>query len=194
MPLEEIILNSPLHQKRGGKLVKINVETTAAQVKTADNSTVENKLAALSGALAGQTGVAVVETIAARDALTDMKVGDQCWVKDASADATVHSGAAKYIYESAEKGWVKTAEAESMDVVVKWSDVTEKPAELDDALSKRHEHANNAVLDKLSVSGGQVAVDGTVMKSVVTVASLPETLPVDLAEGGLIIVDPAFSV
>ena len=182
-------------QRSGNDLVKLLPETSAAQVKMADGSTVETRVTSLSATVAGQTVCRVVADIAARDALTGMNVGDQCWVRDATGDATVTGGAAKYIYESAETGWGKTAEAESMDVVVDWGDVRNKPAsaaaDIDDAVSKRHEHANKADLDKLSVSAGQVAVDGTVMKSVVYASALPATMPADLVEGGLLVVDTA---
>ena len=186
-------LSTPLYQRVGDKLHKVNVETIASQVKTTDGGNVEDKIVSLSAAIAGQTGVVVVDDIAARDAIAAPKVGDQCWVKDATGDATVTAGAAKYLYESAEKGWVKTAEAESMDVVLKWADVQDKPssavADIDDAVAKKHEHANKADLDKLSVSAGQVAVDGVVMRQIKAVAALPDTPPADLAEGGLLVID-----
>ena len=186
-------LNTPLYQRVGAELHKVNLETIAAQVKTVDGGTVEDKLVSLAAAVAGQTGVVVVDDIAARDAVAAPKVGDQCWVKDATGDPTVKTGAAKYIYESAEKGWVKTAEAESMDVVLKWADVQGAPAsavaDIDDAVAKKHEHANKAELDKLSVSAGQVAVDGVVMRAVKIASALPDTPPADLVDGGLLIIN-----
>jgi len=189
--------NLPLIQRRGEDLVRINPATIATQVSTADGGNVEDKIVSLSAAVAGQTAVQVVADITARDALTGMLVGDQVWVVDATGDSTVTAGAAKYLYESAEKGWIKTAEAESMDVILKWADIQDKPtsavADIDDAVAKRHEHVNKADLDQLSVVDGAVAVNGTVMKSVVTVASLPETMPADLANGGLLIVDPDYA-
>ncbi len=186
-------LNSPLYQRVGEELRKINLETTASQVKTADGSTVETKLSALDAALSSQTGCVVVADIGARDAIANPKVGDQAWVKDATADATVSQGAAKYLYESAEAGWVKIGEAESLDVVLAWANLQDKPAaavaEIDEAAAQRHEHANKADLDRLSISGGQVAVDAVLMKTVMVAQALPETAPSDLAEGGLLIVD-----
>lgn len=191
MAISEI--TSPLYQRIGESLYKINLETTAAQVKTADGSDVETKLSSLSSAISGKTKTYVVDDITARDAIQSPAVGDQCWVKDATADPTVSSGAAKYIYESAESKWVKTAEAESMDVVVSWADIQDKPtstvAQIDAAVSKAHEHANLEDLNKLSVSNGQVAVDGVVLKYVTVVPSVPESAPADLADGGLLIVN-----
>lgn len=148
------VVNTPLLQNINGSTRQINLETSAVQVKTADGSDVESKLAALSGSLAGRSATFVTDDIAGRDALTGMKVGDQVWVKDAGADPTVARGAAKYIYESAAAGWVKTAEAESMDLVIAWDDVQGRPdvpvADIDQAVARAHEHANRTeVLDKL---------------------------------------------
>lgn len=158
MPLETI--TTPLFQKNGDIIKQILPETTAGQVKTADGSNVETKLAGLSSAVSGQTHTYVVADIAARDALTGMLVGDQAWVKDASADSTVTSGSAKYIYESADVGWVKAAEDESMDVVINWADVRGTEA-VTAAVAKAHEHANKAdVLDKLSIADGVLAYNG----------------------------------
>jgi len=58
----------------------------------------------------------VVADIAARDALTDLDTGDLAYVTDASADGTVTSGAALYVYNGS--SWQKIAEFESMDVTI----------------------------------------------------------------------------
>lgn len=104
-----------------GDITTLQGNMTTAQ---GDIDTLEGKVSALEGAVAGQSGCYVVDDIAARDALTESNVGDQCWVKDASADETVESGAAKYLWDGT--AWVKTAEAESMDVVIDWADVQNK--------------------------------------------------------------------
>lgn len=128
-------LMTPLIQKINGVKRKLLPETVASQVFMADGTSVEVKISTLARAVSGQTVTYVVADIAARDALTDLHVGDQAWVKDASADDTVDAGAAKYIYEGDvdDEGvitngkWVKTAEAESMDMVFKWADLQDKP-------------------------------------------------------------------
>lgn len=158
-------INTPLLQNINGSTRQINLETSAVQVKTADGSDVESKLTALSSSLAGRSSTFVTDNIAARNALTGMKIGDQVWVKNASADPTVVSGAAKYIYESAAAGWVKTAEAESMDLVISWTDVQDKPDvavdDIEQTVAQAHEHANkDTVLDKL----GADATEGLTFK------------------------------
>lgn len=120
----------------------IHAQTHGEMVVVDDNSNVQTALNAIRASISGQTVMHVVADIAARDALTGLKVGDQCWVIDASADATVASGAAKYIVQSMSDttpNWVKTAEAESMDLTIDWSDIQNKPsstvAEIDAAVT-----------------------------------------------------------
>lgn len=180
-----------LYDKLGNE---IHPKTLAALVILSGGGTVEEKIVALEAALSGQTGTSVVEDIAARDAITGMNVGDQAWVIDASADPTVDRGGAKYIYQSEEVGWVKTAEAESMDVVLKWANLQDKPAsavlEIDDAVTKKHEHANKAdVLDKLGVADGKLQLDGADVDSGAVGAVLLDAdaeIPANLADNGIV--------
>lgn len=71
-------------------------------------------------------------------------------------DATVSSGGATYLYNPAVgyTSWIKISEAESMDVTVSWADISGKPtssaADIDDAVTKRHTHANKTQLDNIS--------------------------------------------
>ena len=69
--------------------------------------------------------IKIVESIAARDGITDAFAGLSVYVKDASADTTVNSGGAYYLYDGA--AWIKTAESESMDVVLEWNAIQNKP-------------------------------------------------------------------
>lgn len=69
--------------------------------------------------------IKIVDSIAARDGITDAFAGLSVYVKDASADTTVNSGGAYYLYDGA--AWIKTAEAESMDVVLEWNAIQNKP-------------------------------------------------------------------
>ena len=72
--------------------------------------------------------IKVVDDVAARDALQNPFVGLSAFVKNATGDATVKAGGAFYIYDGA--AWVKTSEAESMDVVLNWSAIEDKPTTL----------------------------------------------------------------
>ena len=110
-------LNVKLSTLVSGIETPINPATTAAQVSFGE-SNVDAELKALRALAAGKGTMSVVDDIAARDGLSPAE-GDSCWVKDATADDTVTSGAALYIY--ADSQWVKMAEAESMDVIVQWA-------------------------------------------------------------------------
>jgi hypothetical protein len=59
--------------------------------------------------------IKVVADIAARDALTPFE-GLKAFVTDASADPTVNSGGAEYVWNGS--AWIKTYEAESLDVSI----------------------------------------------------------------------------
>lgn len=182
-----------LGQKVGNEIFKIHPETCGNMVKLADGSTIEQKIASLTSAVSGQTTTKVVADITARDAIANPVVGDQAWVIDATGDSTVKTGGAKYIYESAEKGWIKTAEVESMDVSLDWANVENKPEvtaeQIEDAIAKAHTHDNKTDLDKLSVVNGEVAVDSVVKKTIMYAATLPDAVPDELVDGGLFIVD-----
>ena len=98
--------------------------------------------------------IRVVDDIDARDALSPYE-GLRVHVKDASADSTVGEGWAEYLFDGT--SWIKTAESESIDVVQQWADIQGKPtssvANIDDAVSKRHSHSNNAILDAITSAG-----------------------------------------
>lgn len=105
--------------------------------------------------------------------------GQLVWVTDASSVAETSEGAGDGIDTGVESGWAifrkrvgvginygtidgwqKVAEAESLDVVVDWSSITNKPsssvADIDDAVMKKHSHANKAVLDDITDSSGDL--------------------------------------
>ena len=160
-------------------------ETTAEQVKTNDGSNVETKLASLQTAISGKVPCYVVNDIAARDGLESPKQGDLCWVKDASADESVNSGAAQYIYDGS--AWVKIAEAESLDFVVNWADIPGKEA-VETAMAKAHEHANADVLNGISATGDTAIINGKTYYSGRMVAIIENggQIPADMNPNGIV--------
>ena len=118
-------------------------------------------IAGLESSIAGKAPVKVVADNTARDALTNVINGDLVWSLDASADSTVTSGAACYLAqvsgEPATVTWTKVAEAESMDLVLRWADIQDKPsstvAAIDQAVTDSHTHSNATVLDGISADG-----------------------------------------
>ena len=95
--------------------------------------------------------ILIVANITARDAITDKFTGLRVHVLDASADVTVTSGWAEYLWTGS--AWTKVSESESIDVVLQWANITGKPtsavADIDSAVSQRHTHSNKATLDSI---------------------------------------------
>ena len=98
------------------------------------------------------TGAEFVADIAERDALTGVLNAQQVIVEDATGDATVSSGAATYLYKESTDDWIKLTEHESLDVVLSWAALQDKPvstaASIDIAVSNTHTHSNKAQLDQ----------------------------------------------
>ena len=63
-----------------------------------------------------------VADIAARNALTNVTIGDRVFVVDATTDATVDAGWAIYVWRGA--AWTKVAEEEGLDVVAGGADLS----------------------------------------------------------------------
>ena len=166
-----------LKDAEGNNLI---VRTSAAAVKTADGSNVETELGALKSLIAGKKPADVVADISARDAIESPQKGDLVWVEDASADDTVESGAALYLYNGT--AWRKVAEVESMDVVITWANIHGKE-EVEAAMAKSHEHTNKDTLDKMSDSDGRLAYNGNTLGLGVPVVASGGGVPAGLAPG-----------
>lgn len=109
--------------------------------------------AMIDAAVAGGTGGAIiVDDIAARDAVTADNA-QSVFVVDASADPTVDTGWATYIWRESTSSWIKTGENENLDVVLTWSRLTDgptsSPAQIDQAVADRHTHSNKTQLDQI---------------------------------------------
>lgn len=112
--------------------------------------------AMINAAVASANAIQVVADIAARDALAPTGSW-QVFVRDATGDPSVSAGGAMYLWDTVNTVWVKTAETESLDLSLDWADLTGKPAStpanIDDAVTKRHTHANKTELDKIGEDG-----------------------------------------
>ena len=122
----------------------------------------------INSAISGFSTVQVVADIAARDALSPT-VTTQVLVRNAVGDSTVASGSATYVYDVTAGTWFKTSESESLDLVLQWSNIVGKPtssaADIDDAVSKKHAHANFSVISDISDIGGHLAYAGQPVRS-----------------------------
>lgn len=129
----------------------------------------------------------IYDTIAERDADTATHVADRMvFVRDASADPTVDSkldvdgnplpSAAFYIFKHDLAEYVKLVDWNDIDVVLKWDNIQGKPnstpAQIDQAVTDSHTHANKTVLAGFSEDAGQLVWNGAVVSTVV--ATPPE--------------------
>lgn len=105
---------------------------------------------------AGSQQSFVADTIADRDALAPDAIVTVV-VLDASADSTVTSGSATYMWLPTQGVWHKLSESESMDVVQNWINIAGRPAssvsQIDDAVAKKHAHTNMSQLNKVGEDG-----------------------------------------
>lgn len=124
--------------------------TAAKRIPTTDD--IQALVDTATGGIVPGSKLEIVATIAARDLLAPTE-NITVLVLDATDDLSVESGAATYVYEVATTIWHKISEAESMDLVLDWANVTNKPnssvADIDDAVAKRHDHANLTQLNKI---------------------------------------------
>lgn len=196
--VELVEANIDIVQTVGGQKFKINPSTTARQVKTANGVDVETRVNTLERAMAGTATMRIVDDIAGRDALKSKGLipGDQVWVIDASADETVESGGAKYLY-MLDGAWLKVAEAESMDVVCEWNHIQGKPEStpqaIDLAVASKHTHDNIETISHLSDDGtgrlmykGKAINDGLIWSCR---CAGKEDIPANLADGGFAFID-----
>jgi len=128
-------------------------------VTSADGSTARRIInsddiqAMIDAAVAGvSSGLQIVADIAARNALSATN-GQYVLVLDASADPTVSSGAASYVWRAATSQWIKLTEYESLDLELTWANIsgkpTSSPAAIDAAVANSHTHANMTQLAKV---------------------------------------------
>ncbi len=131
-----------------------------AMITAIANDLISNAIAA-----AAANPVDIVADISARDALTATATLNRIiLVLDATGDPTVNAGAALYVWNEGTSTINKVAEYESMDFSLTWASIQGRPtssvSQIDDAVTKRHTHANMTTLDKLGDSGGSLTYDG----------------------------------
>jgi hypothetical protein len=113
----------------------------------------------------------IASAVGSRNALLPLTTAKWVYVIDATADSTVTVGGATYLYNPAGAGsWVKSSEAESMDVILSWANITGKPtsavADIDDAVAKRHTHTNITQLNKIGEdAGGNMTYNGSLVST-----------------------------
>jgi hypothetical protein len=118
----------------------------------------------ISDAISDAKELLIVADITSRDALTPT-YSQYVFVIDAIGDTTVAIGGATYLYNTDTSAWIKISEAESMDVVLNWTDIvggpTSSPVDIDAAVAAAHTHLNKTQLDKIDEDAdGNFTYDG----------------------------------
>lgn len=140
-------------------LVSVGAGHVEAYVSSVDGSTARRMLneadiqALIDASVSGLSGIKIVSDIAARDALS-LTANALILVEDASSDSTVDAGAALYTFKESDSSFTKVSEFESLDVVLDWSGIQNRPAstvaQIDASVANSHTHANKTELDALS--------------------------------------------
>lgn len=150
-----------------GNVAESYVTNATGEPRSIGNTAMVNAIVAQ--ALANWSGsastVSIVPDIAARDTLIDtLEANAMILVVDATGDPTVTAGSALYAYAFDSETTYKIAEYESMDVVLQWGDLqggpTSTPAQIDEAVSRSHTHANKDVLDALTADADGLLYNG----------------------------------
>lgn len=152
-----------------GKPNYVEVYVTNADGSAARRVLNEADITALiSAQVSAVSQIQVVADIAARDALAPSSTV-YVYVRNATGDATVTAGGATYLFDVANTAWVKVSESESMDLSLSWAAISGKPsssaANIDDAVTKRHSHANMTELNKVGEAGGELTYSGVQVKT-----------------------------
>lgn len=119
--------------------------------------------------IAASNELIIVSDIAARNALAPTTTR-YAYVVDATGDPTVSSGGATYLYNPATSSWLKTSEAESLDLATSWESIagrpTSTPAQIDSAVAASHTHANKTQLDAIGQNAaGEMTYNGVQVKT-----------------------------
>jgi len=129
----------------------------------------------INSALANFSSIDVVATIPARDALV-LTSNTIVLVVDASADPTVATGAATYVYNLNTTTWDKISEFATIDAVINWSSIVgtpiSTPAVIDAAVGQSHTHGNKVVLDSVGDDGaGNLTYGGIIVQAYISVSN-----------------------
>lgn len=151
-----------------GDYAETYVTDSTGVLKMVGNSVMINQ--EINQALSGLNTTEIVADIAARNTLAaSLSRNTMVYVIDASADVTVTSGAASYLWDDANAVWIKLTEFESLDMAISWTSVSGRPSStpgaIDAAVTDSHTHANKATLDLITQVGGVVYYNGVEIKN-----------------------------
>lgn len=144
--------------------IYVSNSTGSAARRVLTDTDIQGMIDASISGIAG-SGLQVVANIAARNALNPTS-NLLVLVLDATGDNTVASGAATYVYRLSNTSWIKVSEAESLDMILNWSNIQGRPSSsssaIDTAVANSHTHSNKTQLDKIGQnSDGFLTYDGS---------------------------------
>lgn len=163
--LPETLVAETIYLVKTGTELTLTVTGNTGEVvaTTVSKADVDTAISTAIDSLDTSNTVMFVANIAARNEMTPTK-SMFVYVADATADETVSAGAAMYLYDLANTTWHKVTEYESLDLVLSWDNITDKPsrsvAEIDDAVAASHIHENMDVLLQLSDVDGKLQYNG----------------------------------
>lgn len=156
--------NDAMYFVLNGTYCETFITSNTGEIKLVGNSDMINQL--VMAATASFSGFEIVADIAARDALTPT-ANLMVLVSDASADATVTSGAAMYAYDHGATTWSKVTEFESFNenVILNWSAIqgapSSTPSAIDAAVNNSHPHPNKTQLDLIGGTTTEPTYNGS---------------------------------
>ena len=165
MPAQADLVPSCMYIIKGTEADEANVHFSdsngAMSVELMNTAKITTKI---STALSTFSQSIFVTNIADRNALA-LTRSVVIMVADASADSTVGSGGAAYMFNADTGTYTKIYEFEGMDVTPQWDNIVGKPtsttAQLDDMATNGHSHANAAILDATTESAdGNLVYNG----------------------------------
>jgi len=142
-----------------------NAVTSAAELKVVADLTAMTTYSTASGATKPLMAL-VIDPRAGNANINEVAI--------TGGDTTVVGGSATYIWDHTMETWYKIAEQESMDLVLSWANLQDKPtstvAQIDQAVADSHTHANMAVLNLLTED-----VDGALNYNGVALVTFQDT-------------------
>lgn len=167
-------MNTKVFQLIRGVKHQLYPETIVGNVYLSDGSTLEKSIDEFSNVLSGKTHTYVVQNIEERDSLSNLIIGDEVRVKDATGDPSVKKGSAKYILDglmvdgkATDLAWVKISEEESMDMIIEWDTIQNIPSSSVDKINTIGSVLGTMANHELTVhdNNGRLLLDGKVLGS-----------------------------
>lgn len=181
---------SSFYYVENGNFVDGYLTDGAGVAKPVGNVSMINSL--LDDRISELNDIDIVADITERDALV-LSTSQLVLVIDASADVSVTSGAALYIWDTEDNSFKLLVIYTDVNATISWANILNKPSsstsDIDDSVSKKHSHSNSVELSKVGETGTGIMTYGGVpvfdpegkLTSKRVDGTLPTTLEADTA-------------